>query len=55
MKLLRPLTGYTLYDQKTNNYIRRELRITGILEKTDEYRRNWFSQLQKNVTKSNPF
>ena len=40
MKLLRPLTGYTLYDHKTNDYINRELRITGILDKTDEYRRN---------------
>ena len=40
MKLLRPLAGYTLYDHKTNDYIRRELRITGILDKMDEYRRN---------------
>ena len=30
MKLPRPLAGYTLYDQKTNDYIRRELQITGI-------------------------
>jgi len=36
MKLLRPLAGYTLYDHKTNDYIRRELRITGILDKIDE-------------------
>jgi len=41
MKLLRPLPGYTLYDHKTNDYIRRELRTTGILDKIDEYRRNW--------------
>jgi len=26
MKLLRPLAGYTLYDHKTNDYIRRELK-----------------------------
>ena len=26
MKLLRPLAGYTLYDHKTNEYIRRELK-----------------------------
>jgi hypothetical protein len=32
MKLLRHLTGYTLYDHKTNDYIRRELLITGMLE-----------------------
>jgi len=35
MKLLRPLAGYNLYDHKKNDYIRRELRITGILDKTD--------------------
>ena len=46
MKLLRPLAGCTLYDHKTNDYIRRELQITGILDKIDEYRRNWFQQLQ---------
>jgi len=39
MKLLKPLAVYTLYDHKTNDYIRRELRITGILDKIDEYRR----------------
>jgi len=47
MKLLRPLAGYTLYDHKTNDYIRRELQITGILDKMDEYRRNWLSHLQR--------
>ena len=46
MKLLRPLAGYTLYDHKTNDYTRRELRITGILD-IDEYRRNWLSHLQR--------
>jgi len=47
MKLLRPLACYTPYDHKTNDYIRRELRITGILDKIDEYRRNWLSLLQR--------
>jgi len=46
MKLLKPLAGYTLYDHKTNDCIRRELRITSILEKLDEYRRNWLSHLE---------
>jgi len=36
MKLLKPLAGYTLCDHKTNDYTRRELRITGILDKMDE-------------------
>jgi len=52
MKLLRPLAGYTLYDHKTNDYIRRELRITGMLDKIDEYRRNWLSHLQKECHKT---
>jgi len=47
IKLLRPLAGYTLYDHKTNDYIRREPRITGIPDKIDEYRRNWLSHLQR--------
>jgi len=47
IKLLRPLAGYSLYDHKTNDYIRRELRITDILDKIDEYRRNWLSHLQR--------
>jgi len=47
MKLLRPLAGYTLYDHKTNDYIRREIRITGILDKIDEYRLNWLTHLQR--------
>ena len=46
MKLLRPLAGYTLYDHK-NDYTRRDLQITGILDKIDEYRRNWFQHLQR--------
>jgi len=47
MKLPRPLAGYTLYDHKINDYIRRELRIIGILDKIDEYRLNWLSHLQR--------
>jgi len=47
MKLLRPLADYTLYDHKTNDYIRRELRITGTLDEIDEYRRNWLLHLQR--------
>jgi len=54
MKLLRPLAGYTFYDHDTNDYIRRELRITGILDKIDEYRRNWLSHLQRMPQKRIP-
>ena len=47
MKLLRPLAGYTLHNHKTNDFIRRELKITGILDKIDEYRLNWHLHLQR--------
>jgi hypothetical protein len=47
MKLLRPLAGYTLYDHKTNDSLRRELKTECILNKIDEYRRNWFLHLQR--------
>jgi hypothetical protein len=47
MKLLRPLAGYTLYDHKTNDSVRRELQTDCILDKIDEYRRNWFLHLQR--------
>ena len=32
---------------KQIDYIRRELRITGILDKLDEYGRNWLQHLQR--------
>jgi len=47
MKLLRPLAGYTLYDHKTNDSVRRELQTEYILDKIDEYRRNWLLHLQR--------
>jgi hypothetical protein len=47
MELLRPLAGYALYDYKTNDSIRLELQTDCILEKTDEYRRNWLLHLQR--------
>jgi len=47
MKLLRPLAGYTLYNHKTNDFIRRELKITGILDNIDEYRLNRHLRLQR--------
>jgi len=47
MRLLRPLAGYTLYDHKTNNAIRKELRITNILDKIDEYRKKWLLHIHR--------
>ena len=43
MKLSRPLAGYTLCDHKTNISARRELQTECILDKIDEYGRNWLS------------
>jgi hypothetical protein len=47
MKLLRPLAGYTLYDHETNDPVRRELQTECMLDKIDEYRRNWLLHLQR--------
>jgi len=47
MKLLRPLAGYTFYNHKTNDSVRRELQTECILDKIDEYRRNWLLHLQR--------
>jgi hypothetical protein len=47
VKLLRPLAGYALYDHKTKEYIGCELQIDCILDKIDEYRRNWLLHLQR--------
>jgi hypothetical protein len=47
MKLLRPLAGYSLYGHNTNDSKRRELHITSILDRIDEYRLNWFLHLQR--------
>jgi hypothetical protein len=47
MKLLRPPAGHTLYDHKTNHSVRRELQTECILDKTDEYRRNWLLHWQR--------
>jgi len=47
MKLLRPLAGYTLYDHKTNDSVRRKLQTDCILDNIDKYRRNWLLHLQR--------
>ena len=47
MKLLRPLAGHTFNDHKTNDSIRRDLQTECILDKIDEYRKNWLLHLQR--------
>ena len=55
MKLLRPLAGHTFNDHKTNDSIRRELQTESILDKIDEYRRNWLLHLQRMPHNRIPF
>jgi hypothetical protein len=47
MKILRLLVGYTLHDHKTKDSLRHELQTECILEKIDEYTRNWLLYLQR--------
>jgi hypothetical protein len=47
MKLLRVLAGHTVNDHKTNDSIHRELQNEYILDKIDEYRRNWLLHLKR--------
>jgi hypothetical protein len=54
MNLLRPLAGYSLYDHKTNDSVRHELQTECMLDKIVEYRRNWFSLLQRMPPNSIP-
>ena len=41
MKYMRRTAGYTWADHKTNTQIANELKITPILNKLQEYKRNW--------------
>jgi len=41
MKYMRRTAGYTWADYKTNTQVTKELKITPILDKLLEYKRNW--------------
>jgi hypothetical protein len=45
MKYIRKRAGYTWTDYKTNTQITKELKITPILDKLLEYKRNWIQHL----------
>jgi len=45
MKYMRRTAGYTRKDYKTNTQITKELKITPILDKLLEYKRNWITYL----------
>ena len=47
MKYMRRTAGYTWTDYKTNAQIAKELKITQILEKILEYKRNWIQHVNR--------
>jgi len=47
MKYMRRTAGYTWTDYKTNTQIAKELKITPILYKLQEYKRNWIHHVNR--------
>jgi len=47
MKYTRRKAGYTWADYKTNRQIAKELKITLILDKMLEYKRNWIKHVNR--------
>ena len=47
MKYMRRTTGYIWTDYKTNAQMAKELKITPILDKLLEYKRNWIQHVNR--------
>jgi hypothetical protein len=47
MKYMRRTAGYIWTDHKTNKQIAKELKITSILDKLLEYKRNWIQHVNR--------
>jgi hypothetical protein len=47
MKYMRRTAGYTWTDYNTNTQIAKELKITPILDKLLEYKRNWIQHVNR--------
>jgi len=47
MKYMRRTAGYTWTGHKTNTQIAKELKITPILDKLQEYKRNWIQHVNR--------
>ena len=47
MKYMRRTAGYTCTDYKTNTQIAKELKVTPILDKLLEYKRNWIQHVNR--------
>ena len=53
MKYMRITAGYTRTDYKTNKQIAKGLKITKILDKLLEYKRNWIKHVNRMLRKGN--
>jgi hypothetical protein len=47
IKYMRSTAGYTWTDYKTNTQIAKELKLTPILDKLLEYKRNWIQHVNR--------
>jgi hypothetical protein len=47
MEYMRRTAGYTSTHYKTNTQITKELKITPILDKLQEYKRNWIQHVNR--------
>jgi len=47
IKYMRRTAGYTWTDYKTNTQITKQLKITPILDKSLEYKRNWIQHVNR--------
>jgi ABC-type ATPase involved in cell division len=47
MKYMRRTAGYTWTDHKTNTEIAKELNITPVLDKIQDYKRNWVQHVNR--------
>jgi hypothetical protein len=47
MKHMRPTAGYTWTDNITNIDIAKGLNVTPVLDKLQEYRRNWLQNMNR--------
>jgi hypothetical protein len=47
MKYMRRTAGYTWADYKTNTQITKELKMTPILDKLLEYKKNWIQHVNR--------
>ena len=52
MKYMRITAGHTWTDHKTDTEIAKELNITTVLDKTQDYKKNWMQHVNTSIIKS---